>query len=770
MQVFPDITRHWAKDFIEGLRSRKIVSGFPDGSFRPDKEMSRAEYAALLNGAFPLPAIRKYEAFVDFSPYYWAANAIKKAYEVGFLSGFPQNRFRPLDPITRVQVLVSIVNGLKLAEQLEPDPKFPPLADLYEDAATIPEYGRDEVAITTQAGLVVNYPNLKYFNPNRAATRAEVAVFIYQALVFLGRVPVLDSEYLLSLPSSLIRQGTTLILQGRSRPARWIQWRRGASLRTGLRDCDAQNLLGVELLNTNDAKQQPIAWFSQAYDLKTRLEESDRFLDLTDLVKAVNGQIQIQETALSLSLPQSQLKTLSFQQQGQGAKITLTLERAISWQLRQQGREWILTLDAPTDRSVLAPVGHSGTSGNSSATDQQNEGETGGSSEQAKPPTVDSQNGQTLLKSNLPDGLGMQVSSPSATQLVLELRPDALVQRDILWTEGLRWQQKYVSLGTNRFPVVYLTCDRAVNKLRLRPIWTEGNGMKGTEPLISMAQKWQVIAAINGGFFDRTTLLPLGAIRFQGEWLSGPILNRGAIAWNDSGTMMFGRLTLNKTLTNQAGQTFPILFLNSGYYRGGISRYTSAWGKSYTPFIDNEVVIEVENNRIVRHTTGGAAGTTPVSIPPNGYLLVLRANASVAAALAVGTTVTLNSAIAPSEFSTFSNILAAGPLLLVRGQNVLDAVAEGFDSFFAQQTAIRSIAGTTETGKFMLAAIHNRIGGRGPTLPETLQLVQQLGMTNALNLDGGSSTGLYLGGQLLDRSPSTAARVHNGLAIDFLGI
>jgi exopolysaccharide biosynthesis protein len=65
----------------------------------------------------------------------------------------------------------------------------------------------------------------------------------------------------------------------------------------------------------------------------------------------------------------------------------------------------------------------------------------------------------------------------------------------------------------------------------------------------------------------------------------------------------------------------------------------------------------------------------------------------------------------------------------------------------------------------MIAAIHNRVGGTGPNLTETAQLMQQMGAIDALNFDGGSSTGLYLGGQLLDRSPYTAARVHNGLGI-----
>ncbi len=65
----------------------------------------------------------------------------------------------------------------------------------------------------------------------------------------------------------------------------------------------------------------------------------------------------------------------------------------------------------------------------------------------------------------------------------------------------------------------------------------------------------------------------------------------------------------------------------------------------------------------------------------------------------------------------------------------------------------------------MFAAVHNRVGGAGPTLAEHAQLMQQMGCVDALNLDGGSSTSLYLGGQLLDRFPNTAARVHNGIGI-----
>jgi exopolysaccharide biosynthesis protein len=103
--------------------------------------------------------------------------------------------------------------------------------------------------------------------------------------------------------------------------------------------------------------------------------------------------------------------------------------------------------------------------------------------------------------------------------------------------------------------------------------------------------------------------------------------------------------------------------------------------------------------------------------------------------------------------------------LVQNRQIVLDAKGEQFSDAFIQQSAIRSCVGISAAGNLMVVAIHNRIGGRGPTLAETAQLMQLLGAVDAINFDGGSSTGLYLGGQLLDRSPETAARVHNGLGI-----
>jgi hypothetical protein len=376
-------------------------------------------------------------------------------------------------------------------------------------------------------------------------------------------------------------------------------------------------------------------------------------------------------------------------------------------------------------------------------------------------------NNQTIIRLSVPFGLSPQISTvANPNRLIIDIRPDAMVERSITWAPGLQWRQRYVNLGTERFPVVWLEINPRTIGLKLKPFWTDFNTLTGTAPLIQTAQKYLAVAAINGGYFNRNNKLPLGAIRRDNQWLSGPILNRGAIAWNDSGQFYFGRLTLEETLITANNQRLPIIFLNSGYTQSGIARYTPVWGATYTPLTDNEIILVIQKNQITNQLPGGKANEIAVPIPQDGYLLTLRGTAATAAPqLPISTTVNIASATTPADFNRYPHIVGAGPLLIQNRQIVLDAKSEKFSNAFIAEKAIRSGICTTATGTLMITTVHNRAGGPGPTLAEHAQLMQSLGCVNALNLDGGSSTSLYLGGQLLDRSPSTAARVHNGIGI-----
>jgi hypothetical protein len=191
-KTFPDIQNHWAKPFIEGLLDKGLISGFGDGTFKPNEKMTRAQYAALLVKAFDPEPKREAKNFLDVSDKSWAKDVIQKAYRGGFLSGYPGDMFRQGDNVERVQVLVSLVNGLELSEADTNALGF------YDDSDDIPEYGKEEVATATKKQIVVNHPDVKKLDPTKAATRGEVAAMVYQALVDGNQVSAIDSDYIVS--------------------------------------------------------------------------------------------------------------------------------------------------------------------------------------------------------------------------------------------------------------------------------------------------------------------------------------------------------------------------------------------------------------------------------------------------------------------------------------------------------------------------------------------------------------------------------------------
>ncbi|MFM7190279.1 MAG: phosphodiester glycosidase family protein, partial [Microcystaceae cyanobacterium] len=173
----------------------------------------------------------------------------------------------------------------------------------------------------------------------------------------------------------------------------------------------------------------------------------------------------------------------------------------------------------------------------------------------------------------------------------------------------------------------------------------------------------------------------------------------------------------------------------------------------------------IQGDQVVAQQTGGPAGQLAFPIPADGYVLVVRGNTVNPNLFTPGTRLTVQSQTSPSNFASFPHTLGAGPLLIDQGRIVLDAALEKFNPAFQKQTASRSAIAVDRSGKLALIALHNRVGGTGPTLGETAVILQQMGMRSALNLDGGSSTSLALGGQLIDRSPVTAARVNHGLGV-----
>ncbi|WP_017662166.1 DUF3370 family protein [Baaleninema simplex] len=183
--MFTDIANHWAQLCIEQLAQRDIVSGYPDRTFRPEKYLTRAEFASLVCRAFPDAETVKPEVqFRDVPKAYWGYRDVRQAAERGFFSGYPDGTFQPNRPIPRLEAFLAVGSYLQL--RFDGDDSLEVLNHWFDDANVVPEYARDAVAAIARSGTIVSYPNPKRLESDRPITRGEVAALLSRVLKLDG--------------------------------------------------------------------------------------------------------------------------------------------------------------------------------------------------------------------------------------------------------------------------------------------------------------------------------------------------------------------------------------------------------------------------------------------------------------------------------------------------------------------------------------------------------------------------------------------------------
>ena len=184
----------WASNFIQPLRESDIIAQVDSDKFEPDKPVTRAELATQIPKVFEEKSTGSTVKYKDVPEDLPTQEGIQRATKSGFLSGYPGNVFRPEQEVPKLQVLVALASGLNLEIPSNPDK----VLSIYKDKEKIPDWAKKKVAAATATGLVVNHPDVKILNPDKPATRAEVAAIFHQALVRLGRVEQVSSEYIVT--------------------------------------------------------------------------------------------------------------------------------------------------------------------------------------------------------------------------------------------------------------------------------------------------------------------------------------------------------------------------------------------------------------------------------------------------------------------------------------------------------------------------------------------------------------------------------------------
>ncbi len=178
-----DTKGHWAESYVGQLTQRGIIGGFPDGSFKPDDGITRAQFAAIAVKALSLPAASGPANFADVSSSYWANRAIAAVSQAGLVTGFPDGSFKPEDKITRAQALVILAKALP-GNVSAGDTA---ILNSYGDGSSVPAWAAPSVAKAAKAHILVSYPDPSQIKPNVNATRADVAALTYQTLNNLGK-------------------------------------------------------------------------------------------------------------------------------------------------------------------------------------------------------------------------------------------------------------------------------------------------------------------------------------------------------------------------------------------------------------------------------------------------------------------------------------------------------------------------------------------------------------------------------------------------------
>lgn len=168
-----DITGHWAEGQIRAWLEKGLINGYPDDTFKPNKDISRAEFMSLVNKAFDYNEASEID-YTDVSPDSWYAGVVAVAKKAGYIDGYPDNTIKPNAPITRQEATV-IIAKIKNLDENEAG------LDSFKDAKNIANWSKGAVGAVVLADIMKGYPD-DTFKPGNPIKRGEAVVALDKAL------------------------------------------------------------------------------------------------------------------------------------------------------------------------------------------------------------------------------------------------------------------------------------------------------------------------------------------------------------------------------------------------------------------------------------------------------------------------------------------------------------------------------------------------------------------------------------------------------------
>ena len=185
-----DIEGCWAEEAIVALIDEGIITGYPDGTFKPENPVTRAEFSKMTARAFAVRAAGE-PTFSDIKDN-WAKTYIAALTEAGIVSGFPDGTFRPSKDISRAEMTQILVRAISLGDKMDsltqPEPSF---IDVSQD-----HWAFSSIEIANTLGVLPVYFGV-VFEPEIPATRAETAYMIKSLIdlrIYEGKLAKIDNQ------------------------------------------------------------------------------------------------------------------------------------------------------------------------------------------------------------------------------------------------------------------------------------------------------------------------------------------------------------------------------------------------------------------------------------------------------------------------------------------------------------------------------------------------------------------------------------------------
>ncbi|KKO55390.1 hypothetical protein XI25_01190 [Paenibacillus sp. DMB20] len=178
--AFSDTEKHWARQEIQNWVSSGRVQGYPDQTFRPDRVLTRAEAAVLINRALGIPDGQGAEsaAYPDMVQDRWDWEPLTAAVAAGYIRGYDDGTLGAERAVSRQEMAVMLTRLVRLHGHEADVPSF---------ADPLPGWSREAIRDAVGAGWMQGYPDGS-FKAEKALTRAEAVVILSRFMQSEGTI------------------------------------------------------------------------------------------------------------------------------------------------------------------------------------------------------------------------------------------------------------------------------------------------------------------------------------------------------------------------------------------------------------------------------------------------------------------------------------------------------------------------------------------------------------------------------------------------------